>query len=300
VRERWRTILDHPLFQLELRRVRRRRWWPGRRFFLFYPALLGCALGYGVMVTFAGSLENRLGILVTGVPGVCLLSVINWLLVLGLTWIAPALTAASIARERELGTLDLLQTTLLSERSLVLGKLAGCLAQLWPGLLTMALLTPFQLLLASSSGAIFSLGSWPGVWFEGGDAAWMGVGTWLGLLLMSGLGLLRPWSDIALHAAVGLFVSALARSASVAVVVSYGVILGIRAALYLVNALLSAVLAVIPGLLMSGALAGGMSEGLVGGLLMAPIIITSLGIICIQVVGAVLLVYAAIWWLRQA
>ncbi len=298
MKKRWRAVLDHPLLRLELRRVHRRRWWPGRRFFLFYPALLGCALGYGVVAAWSSPLARRLAVLTTGVPGVCLLSVVSWLLTVGLTWIAPAFTAASIARERELGTLDLLRVTLLTERSLVLGKLGGCIVRLWPGLLTLALLTPFQLLMASSGGALISLGGMSGMWFEGGDAP-LGVGIWLGVLLSSGIGLLESWSDIALHAAVGLFISALSRSTSVAIVASYSVILGLRAALYLANSLLSVALTMIPALLMSGALAAGTDEGLIGWVMMMPGIITSVGVVCIQVVGAVLLVYAAIWWLRR-
>jgi hypothetical protein len=46
----WSKACDNPILQLELRRIRRRRWRPGRRFFLFYPALLGIVLGFGVML----------------------------------------------------------------------------------------------------------------------------------------------------------------------------------------------------------------------------------------------------------
>ncbi len=41
-------MLDHPILRLELRRIRRNRWWPGRRFFLFYPVLLGQTLFFAL------------------------------------------------------------------------------------------------------------------------------------------------------------------------------------------------------------------------------------------------------------
>jgi ABC-type transport system involved in multi-copper enzyme maturation permease subunit len=46
-------------------------------------------------------------------------------------FIAPALTAGSIAAERERQTYDLLRTTLLSARSLVFGKLVSSLGYIW-------------------------------------------------------------------------------------------------------------------------------------------------------------------------
>lgn len=46
-------------------------------------------------------------------------------------FIAPALTAGSIAAERERQTYDILRTTLLSARSLVFGKLASSLGYIW-------------------------------------------------------------------------------------------------------------------------------------------------------------------------
>ena len=99
-KQRWQRIVDHPLLQLELRRIRRTRWWPGRRFFLFYPALLGCGVGYGVMLLLTDSLAEQLSISITALPMVCLLSVVSSLLSTLLPWVAPAFTASSISPSR--------------------------------------------------------------------------------------------------------------------------------------------------------------------------------------------------------
>ena len=63
----WQAARSNPILQLELRRVRRRRWWPGRRFFLFYPVLLGVALGFGVMLVATDWLGVQAAAAITGV-----------------------------------------------------------------------------------------------------------------------------------------------------------------------------------------------------------------------------------------
>jgi hypothetical protein len=299
VRARYQGLLDHPIFRLEMRRIRRRRWWPGRRFFMFYPALLGAALGYGVVLALSDSPGVLLTALVTGVPAVCLLGVGTWLLAFALPWIAPALTAASIVRERELGTLDLLRATLLTERSIVLGKLGGCLAQSWPGLLTLALLTPFQLVWVGGSGLSsylpalqtdpISVAEWPWVWL-----VVAGVAGWLG-----------PWASLALHAAVGLFVSALARSSGVAIALSYAAIIVLRVSLRLVTSLIGVALTIwrpvtmAPAVTWRLATATGFSEAMPGQAMMVSTL-TSLGTVLVEFAGAALLVWGAIWQLKRA
>ena len=282
------VFLDHPILRLELRRIRRKRWWPGRRFFMFYPALLGAALGYGVVLALSDSQAVQLAALVTAAPAVCLLSVVAGLLGLALPWIVPALTAASIVRERELGTLDLLRATLLTERSIVLGKLGGCLARLWPGILVLALLTPFQLVWVGGSGLSSYL---PALTFDF-DLVSEAAGVYLLLFIAGVAGLLRPWVSLALHAAVGLFVSVLARSSAMAVALSYGAIIVIRVSLWLLVSILSAALMAIPGV------TKGMSETMVSGVLVMPSVM-SLGRVLVEFAGAVLLVCAAIWWLKR-
>jgi len=286
VKARYWKILDHPILRLELRRIRRKRWWPGRRFFMFYPALLGAALGYGLVVALSDSASVQVAALVTGVPMVCAVTVVNGLLSFALPWIAPALTAASIVHERELGTLDLLRATLLTERAIVLGKLGGCLARLWPGILALALLAPFQLVWVGASGGSSYL---PLLTLDFTSIAQL---PWAWLVLIGVAGVLRPWADLALYAAVGTFASVPARSSGVAVAISYGAIIVIRVSLSLVTSLLSVAMMAIPG----GA--NGVSGFLLDDVLMIPAL-TSLGRVVIEFVGAALLVWGAIAWLKR-
>ena len=289
------------MLRLELRRIRRTRWWPGRRFFLFYPVVLGAVLGCGVIVALSVGLDNlsnpvrfldssglQLAALVTGAPVVCLVSVVTSLLSFALPWIAPALTGAAIARERELGTLDLLRATLLTERSIVLGKLGGCLARLWPALLALLLLSPFQLLGVVGSGLLVGQSSL---------LVLAGLGTerpWLWILLAGVSGWLKPWGDLALNATIGLFVSALVRTSSAAIAITYGAIIVVRATLWLASSILSSALMVLllsdPMELMGTSMEYGM---LVSGLI-------PLATVLAEIAGAALLVWAAIWWLKRA
>jgi hypothetical protein len=294
MKARWRAVLDHPILQLELQRVRRKRWWPGRRFFLFYPVLLGGALGCGIMLALTNSLGVRVAAAVTGGPVICVVSAVTGLLSLALSWIAPALTATTIARERELGTFDLLRTTLLTERSIVLGKLGGCLVRLWPAILALALLSPFQLVWMAGSGVT----GWGGL----GSSFYLPVLTmdytstlsvseWLVVaLLVTGLaGLLRPWGDIAFHAATGLFVSTLVRSSGVAVAIAYGAIIAVRASLWLVTSFLAPMLLVFRMNPMEASL----------GPMLWVTASVSLAMPLVEIAGAALLVWGGIWWLRR-
>jgi len=300
VRARWQSILDHPILRLELRRIRRARWWPGRRFFLFYPVVMGAVLGCGAIVALSARLESlsdsarflepfgiQLAALVTGAPVVCLVSVVTSLLSFALPWIAPALTGAAIARERELGTLDLLRTTLLTERSIVLGKLGGCLARLWPAILTLLLLSPFQLVGVVGGGL-----------FLGQSSIFMltGLGTeqpWLWLLLAGLSGWLKPWGDLALNAAIGLFVSVLASTSGAASAITYGAIIVVRVFLWLLSSLLVPVMMV----LAVADPVGQMEATIEYGMLISGLI--PLATVFAEIAGSVLLVWAAIWWLKR-
>lgn len=289
---RWQAMLNHPLLRLELRRIHRKRWWPGRRFFMFYPALLGAALGYGVMLAVVDSQQTKAGIIATGVPGICLLTAVTSLLAFGLPWIAPAFTATTIARERELGTLDLLRVTLMTERAIVLGKLGGCLAWLWPGILMLALLTPFRLAWTTGGGLFDpSLGCLSSaLTLSMTDLASDVEEMWVWLVLTGLAGLLKPWGDLALHAAVGLFASTLCRSSGVAITASYGAILVARVALGLVSALVGPLLMLSAGDTLD-------SSAVVPVMMMASL--PPLAVVLIEIAGAVLLVQAAIWWLKR-
>jgi hypothetical protein len=294
VRRRWQDVLEHPMLRLELRRIRRTRWWPGRRFFLFYPVLLGCAAGYGVALLLADSLMTQLSISVTALPVVCLFSAASSLLSTLLPWIAPALTASTIVRERELGTLDLLRTTLLAERSIVLGKLGGCLVRLWPAILTLALLTPFQLVVVAWGGLVSSPGLAGILSMDpiATDVDW----PWGWLVLASFVGLLRPWAHLALHGAVGVFASVVARSTGVAIALSYGAILVFRAGLWMLVSVVGPLLLLVRGGMAIdpvGSTEMGRTAMLLGSVL--PPLVS----VCIESAGAALLVWAAIWWLKR-
>jgi hypothetical protein len=359
--ERWQAVLDHPILRLELRRIRRGRWWPGRRFFLSYLVFLGVVLGYSVMLALDDSLGWRLWYLSNYESKVCaLLIVVTWLLGFALPWIAPALTAAATARERELGTLDLLRTTLLTERSIVLGKLGGCLIRLWPGILALVLLTSVHIVWVAGSlriigvleevhgftrpeasrfrilyprwrtefwqvslvGSVlldpsycfrdivlslqtkslcfspccpgeygFLCGQFlavpychyvrRGSWFDG---EW----PWLWELLMGAAGWLRPWVDLALHAAVGLFVSTLCRSSRVAMAVSYGAVLVARMALWIGQPWFCDLWWFVDfGSVPST------GEKMV-------LALASLTPVLVKAIGAVVLVGGAAWWLKRA
>ena len=275
-------MLDHPILRLELRRIRRKRWWPGRRFFLFYPVLLVATLGYGIILALSDSPEVQLAARVTGVPAVCLLSVGTSVLGIALPWIAPVLTAATIARERELGTLDLLRVTLLTGRSIVLGKLGGCVARLWPGMLALALLAPFQVFSVVGSG-LLNLFPWLGT-----DPMFNVGRSWVGVVLLGVAEVLKPWGDLALHAAVGMFVSVLCRSSGTAIAVSYGAILVLRVVLWVGQTLFYGL----------GALWFVSVTPAAPQMLVVPGL-ASLAIVLVEVVGAVLSVGAAAWWLER-
>jgi hypothetical protein len=237
LRGRCRSFLDHPLVRLELRRVRRKRWWPGRRAYVVVPVLWGVLLGYAVTLALGDALGDALGVLlaavVTGVPLFCLLSATASLLAFVLPWIAPVLTASTIARERELGTLDLLRVTLLTGRSIVLGKSGACMVRLWPGIGMLLLLAPFRPG-ASVGGRVLSVTDLSGLeaaLTSGMEQRWV----WLLItgVLMSVWRTLRSLSDLVFHAAVGMFVSALVRSPAVAIAASYAFIITMRVALWL-------------------------------------------------------------------
>jgi len=304
-RAHWKGMLDHPILRLELRRIRRTRWWPGRRFFLFYPALLGGALGCGVVLVLSTLVERlsvplsgtsmQLTALVTGAPAVCLLSVVTWLLSFALPWIAPVFTATTIARERELGTFDLLRVTLLSERSIVLGKLGGSLARLWPGVLTLLLLTPLQIVWvvgSSSLGPLSSVMTGAMIVSELETSSF-----WMWLVLAGVVGWLRPWGALSLNAAVGLFISALARSSGMAIAAAYGVIIALRAVIYLVRSLLNMVLMAFPAAML-GASEPAMDGGILSSMLILPSLAT-LAVVLIEFAGTALLVWATMCWLRR-
>jgi hypothetical protein len=297
VRRLWPTAWSNPVFQLELRRLRRSRWWPNKWFYvvcLGLCPLLFAGLGVcGLVAGLAEKLEVQIAAAVAGLVPVFMVGIAAWLLSWILPWAAPALAAPAIARERELGTLDLLRGTLLSERSIVLGKLGACLMQLWPGVFLLILMTPFHIVklawgtfcLCPSGDTTFLL-----AFYEMGTGAVVA-----GITLTMLVGTLRPLADLVFHAAVGLLVSSLAHSTSVAVAVSYGAVLAIRAFTYLVTSVLIPVLALaVLGPMVDGIFDPSRAEHLVTDAWMYGLLLPSLVPILIallELVGAVLLVW---------
>jgi hypothetical protein len=296
----WQAMLSNPILQWEYRRVRRRRWWPGRRFYLFYPGLLGVALGIGVMLLATDEFGVRVAAAaiaaILGLP----LGLLVWFLSTALPWIAPALTAATIARERGMGTLDLLRATLLTERAIVLGKLGGCLVQLWPGILLLMLLSPFQV----TGQLVGGLGS--GLCFcPSSDGTFLalalGFGTeyvWVFVVLAVVLGTLRPLAALALNSAVGMFVSVLARSTGVAVATAYGTVLAMRAFLWLLTSFMTPMFfLVLDPAIFDPAYAYSVS-GPSQVMQWLPSMLPLLEVV-VEFIGAALLVGGAIWWLKR-
>lgn len=260
-RRRWQAWMAHPLVWLELRRLR--RWWSLRWVLPVY--LLGLALlvlaGIGVGgIWLVGLGEGTdipawvAGSLATFCPAAALGALVRFTL----PWIVPAVAAISIAREREMGTWELLRSTALTEREIVVGKLAGVLGRFWPALLAMALLTPFQII----SAMVTQGGNWgivSTVMVEIGSSS--GPELWPVLLmaaLQSLVSQLVPWSRLSLNASVGLAASALSRSTGTAIALAYGGVIGIRVGLIVVSGLFSTGAMAVGGLL--GALFGSLVE----------------------------------------
>ena len=109
----------------------------------------------------------------------------------------------------------------------------------------------------------------------------MGVSSWL-----------KPWGDLMLNAALGIFVSAFSRSSGMAVAMTYGAIIVARGGLWLLSSLLLPMLmfmALDPLDPMGTSLE---AVSLLSGLI--PFVN-----VFIQFAGAVLLVWAAILWLKK-
>ena len=130
----FRRMLDNPVILKELRGRMR-----NRQAFILLTAYLGLIALFVVLIyNFVFGIREA----VTWDPaarqmaGKVIFGTVVLLELLLLSFIAPGLTAGAITSERERQTFDLLRTTLLSARSLVLGKLGSALSYLFLLILT--------------------------------------------------------------------------------------------------------------------------------------------------------------------
>ncbi|HEU0291770.1 MAG TPA: ABC transporter permease subunit [Anaerolineales bacterium] len=127
-RNPFRPVLDNPVILKELRGRMR-----GRQAFVLLTVYLG------LIAVFIMLVYNLLGLTssITWDPsarqgaGKAIFGTVVLLELLLLSFIAPGLTAGAITSERERQTFEILRTTLLSARSLVLGKLSSALSFLF-------------------------------------------------------------------------------------------------------------------------------------------------------------------------
>ena len=123
----FKRVMDNPVILKELRGRMR-----GRQAFVLLTVYLGLIAVFIVLV------YNLLGLTssITWDPsarqgaGKAIFGTVVMLELLLLSFIAPGLTAGAITSERERQTFEILRTTLLSARSLVLGKLSSALSYL--------------------------------------------------------------------------------------------------------------------------------------------------------------------------
>lgn len=133
----------------------------------------------------------------------CLPGILLTVLTIFASLMAPALTAPSIAMERDRGTWDMLRATPQSPRTILLAKLFGALARLriWRllfavSVLNGALAACSAILTAQDSLAI--------------------LGLLVGIITVA-----RPWAEVLFAAFAGMYASTWTRSATMALVAGY-------------------------------------------------------------------------------
>lgn len=127
-------FLDNPVILKELRGRMR-----GRQSFIMLTAYLGLiALFIGVLYTLLEETSSSMGWdpSFRQTAGKTIFGAVVLLEMLLIGFIGPGLTSGAISSERERQTYDLLRTTLLSARSLVLGKLGAAFSYLFLLILT--------------------------------------------------------------------------------------------------------------------------------------------------------------------
>ncbi len=129
-----KRVFDNPVILKELRGRMRSR----QAFILLtiYLGLIAGLIGLIYMTAAEGSASTGWDPSLRQAVGKAVFSAVVLLELLLIGFIGPGLTAGTITTERERQTFDLLRTTLLSARSLVLGKLASAFAYLFLLILT--------------------------------------------------------------------------------------------------------------------------------------------------------------------
>lgn len=254
-----------------------------------FPIILGALLGILVAIAANKSGEPQLSRFFTALATACPANALAALLQFSLPWLSPAIAAGAFAREREMGTWDLLRSTALGEPAIVLGKFLGSLALLWPGLLVLVLLSPFQVVweISNFGGIGASLFSSPIAPEQISEPIAI-----LSLIPAAIAGQLQFWSRLLFHTGIGLFVSALFHSSGAAIAVTYGAILTVRALFGLFNAIAQSLLVVflLSQMTSTTNLLSPLSLG---------VSIYTLVVVAAEFMGTVALVGASIWYLQQ-
>lgn len=183
------SLQNNAIVQREMRSRMR----GGRAFLTItgYLGILGLAVGGVLLLGFASdSLAPDSEIL--QILGKSLFGILFGMELLGVSFIAPALTAGAIATERERQTFDLLRATLLSPTEIVLGKLSSALS--------------YMLLLLFSAAPFFSM------------ALLFGGVEWGELIIAFTMLIVTAVA----FSAAGLFFSALVNRTLIATVLAYG------------------------------------------------------------------------------
>jgi ABC-type transport system involved in multi-copper enzyme maturation permease subunit len=216
----WRGLKENPVYLRE-----KGVWGKPNPFYerlaVFIPFIImgGLVLGLcvvpGNLLTLAFANENEIFFLIY-----CLLC-LPAVLLQALTWfgviMAPALTATTIGREIDQGNWDILRLTPQSVWSIVWAKLLGGLARLrvWP------LIWALSLVQALAFGGAYLLAPAGYNWLW---AAPMGLAT-----------LLRPSLEIFLAGLMGITVSIWVRSAIMALVTTYGLLILFKLTIWLIS-----------------------------------------------------------------
>jgi ABC-type transport system involved in multi-copper enzyme maturation permease subunit len=136
----------------------------------------------------------------------CLPAMLLNMLTMFASLMAPALTAPSISMERSRGTWDVLRTTPLSTRSILLAKLFGALSRLriWRALLVLSILQGIMMAFSMtvSSEVVLAAG-----------------------ILAGAATALRPWLEILFAGFTGMYVSTRVRSTTAALAISYAIVM---------------------------------------------------------------------------